>query len=53
MRARAKQQIAYVNNALQVLEVTASVSDTVGLSVDGTLNHFSEYALLSSYAVAY
>jgi hypothetical protein len=53
MRARAKQQIAYVNNALQVVEVTASVSDTVGLSVDGTLNHFSEYALLSSYAVAY
>lgn len=53
MRARAKQQIAYVNDALQVLEVTASVSDTVGLTVDGSLNHFSEYVLLSTYAVAY
>lgn len=53
MRARAKQQIAYVNNALQVVEVTASVSDTVGLTVDGSLNHFSQYVLLSTYAVAY
>ena len=53
MRARAKQQIAYVDNALQVVEVTASVSDTVGLTVDGSLNHFSEYVLLSTYAVAY
>jgi hypothetical protein len=53
MRARAKQQIAYVNSALQVVEVTASVSDTVGLTVDGRLNHFSEYVLLSTYAVAY
>ena len=53
MRARAKQQIAYVDNALQVVEVTASVSDTVGLTVDGRLNHFSEYVLLSTYAVAY
>jgi hypothetical protein len=53
MRARAKQQIAYVNDALQVVEVTASVSDTVDLTVDGSLHHFSEYVLLSTYAVAY
>ncbi len=53
MRARAKEQIAYVNDALQVVEVTASVSDTVGLTVDGSLHHFSEYVLLSTYAVAY
>jgi hypothetical protein len=53
MRARAQQEIAYVNNALQVVEVTASVSDTVDLTVDGSLHHFSEYVLLSTYAVAY
>jgi hypothetical protein len=53
VRGRPTQEIAYVNNALQVVEVTASVSDTVALSVDGSLHHFSEYVLLSTYAVAY
>jgi hypothetical protein len=53
MRGRAKLEIAFVNDALQVVEVTASVSDTVGLTVDGSLHHFSEYVLVSTYAVAY
>jgi hypothetical protein len=53
MRGRPRQQIAYVNDALEVVELTASTSDTLGLTVDGSLKHFSEYVLLSTYAVAY
>jgi hypothetical protein len=55
MAKRTRQEIAYVNSYLQVVEVTASVSDTLGLTVDGRLNHFSDYVLVSTstYAVAY
>ena len=51
--SEATQQVAYTSATLNILETQPSVSDTVGLTVDGSLNHFSEYVLLSTYAVAY
>lgn len=45
--------VAYVNESLVILETTPSVSDPASLTVDSKLTHFSEYVLLSTYAVVY
>jgi hypothetical protein len=49
----ADQAVAYVNESLVILETTPSVSDPASLTVDSKLAHFSEYVLLSTYAVVY
>lgn len=49
----ANQQIAYVDGSLHVLEMTSSHTDPVSLTVQGRIAHFSEYVLLSTYAVVY
>jgi hypothetical protein len=47
------QKVVYVNESLSILETTPSVSDPASLTVDSKLAHFSEYVLLSTYAVVY
>jgi hypothetical protein len=49
----AEQKVAYVNESLQILETPPSVSDPLSSTVDARLSHFSEYVLLSTYAVVY
>lgn len=49
----AKQSIVYVDPSLSIIETTASATDTISLTVHGKLKHFSEYVLLSTYAVVY
>lgn len=49
----AQQRVAYVNAALDVLEPTPSSTDAVNQVVEGKLSHFSDYVLLSTYAVVY
>jgi hypothetical protein len=49
----ANQEVAYVNESLVILETTPSVSDPASFTVDSKLTHFSEYVLLSTYAVVY
>jgi hypothetical protein len=48
-----QQKVAYVNNVLNVVEVTPSSTDPVDQVVEGKLSHFSDYVLLSTYAVVY
>jgi len=50
---RGEQKVAYVNEALTILETPPSVSDPLSSTVDARLSHFSEYVLLSTYAVVY
>lgn len=45
--------VAYVNSALDVVEVTPSFNDPANQTVSGRLSHFSDYVLLSTYAVVY
>ena len=47
------QKVVYVNESLSILETTPSVSDPATLTVDSKLAHFSDYVLLSTYAVVY
>lgn len=49
----AGQGIAYVNESLSIIEVTASDDNQSSLTVDAKLLHFSDYVLLSTYAVVY
>jgi hypothetical protein len=51
--ASAEQQIAYLNSLSGVLEPTPSVTNSLDRTVAGVLSHFSEYVLLSTYAVVY
>ncbi len=51
--AGANQQIVYVDESLRVLETTPSANDPVSRTVDGRIAHFSDYVLLSTYAVVY
>ena len=45
--------VAYVNDALGIVEPTPSYNDPVNQTVEGRLRHFSDYVLLSTYAVVY
>lgn len=49
----ATQQVAYTSETLKILETQPSVSDPATLTVDAKLTHFSDYVILSTYAVAY
>lgn len=49
----ATQQVAYTTASLRILETQPSVTDPVNLTVDAKLFHFSDYVILSTYAVAY
>jgi hypothetical protein len=49
----ATQQVAYTTESLKILETQPSVSDPVSMTVDAKLFHFSDYVILSTYAVAY
>jgi hypothetical protein len=49
----ARPTVAYVNNALGTYEPTPSYVDAADQTVEGLLSHFSEYVLLSTYAVVY
>lgn len=49
----AGQVVALVNGSLNVLEVTASKDNQADRTVDAKLLHFSDYVLLSTYAVVY
>ena len=49
----ATQQVAYTSASLSILETQPSVSDPATLTVDAKLTHFSDYVILSTYAVAY
>jgi hypothetical protein len=49
----AEQQIAYINESLHIVEMTASQTDPLTLTVKAKLSHFSDYVLMSTYAVAY
>ena len=49
----ATQQVAYTSQTLRILETQPSISDPATLTVDATLTHFSDYVILSTYAVAY
>jgi hypothetical protein len=49
----ATQQVAYTTESLKVLETQPSVTDPVNQTVDAKLFHFSDYVILSTYAVAY
>jgi hypothetical protein len=51
--SNAQQRVAYVNEALDIIEPTPSRSDPVRQTVEGQLSHFSDYVLLSTYAVVY
>jgi hypothetical protein len=47
------QQVAYTSATLKILETQPSVSDPATLTVDAKLTHFSDYVIVSTYAVAY
>ncbi|HMH57374.1 MAG TPA: hypothetical protein VK535_14045 [Gemmatimonadales bacterium] len=47
------QQVAYTSATLNILETQPSVSDPATLTVDAKLTHFSDYVIVSTYAVAY
>jgi hypothetical protein len=47
------QKVAYTSASLQILETQPSVSDPATMTVDAKLTHFSDYVILSTYAVAY
>jgi hypothetical protein len=47
------QQVAYTSTTLNILETQPSVSDPATLTVDAKLTHFSDYVIVSTYAVAY
>lgn len=49
----AVQQVAYASESLKILETQPSVNDPLTMTVDAKLTHFSDYVLLSTYAVAY
>lgn len=49
----ARPSVAYVNNDLGTFEPTPSYVDPVDQTVEGQLSHFSDYVLLSTYAVVY
>jgi hypothetical protein len=49
----ATQQVAYTSASLNILETQPSVSDPATMTVDAKLTHFSDYVILSTYAVAY
>jgi hypothetical protein len=49
----ATQKVAYTTTTLQILETQPSVSDPCTQTVDAKLTHFSDYVILSTYAVAY
>lgn len=49
----AEQKVAYVSPSLRIIETTPSENDPITLTVDAKLTHFSDYVLLSTYAVAY
>jgi hypothetical protein len=49
----AEQQIAYVNESLGIVEITPSQTSPQTLTVEARLSHFSDYVLMSTYAVAY
>jgi hypothetical protein len=49
----AEQKVAYVNESLTILETPPSVTDPLSSTVHAKLSHFSEYVLLSTYAVVY
>ncbi|MGH7508390.1 MAG: hypothetical protein ACREMZ_02840 [Gemmatimonadales bacterium] len=51
--AGAKQGIAYVDDDLRIVETTPSYDDRFSQTVDAKLSHFSDYVLLSTYAVVY
>jgi hypothetical protein len=53
VRRQAEQKVGYVNESLTILETPPSVSDPLSSTVDARLSHFSEYVLVSTYAVAY
>jgi hypothetical protein len=46
-------QVAYVSGSLKILETQPSASDRSTLTVDAKLTHFSDYVIVSTYAVAY
>ncbi|HEV2084924.1 MAG TPA: hypothetical protein VGR09_07565 [Gemmatimonadales bacterium] len=47
------QQVAHTSASLNILETQPSVTDPVNLTIDAKLFHFSDYVILSTYAVAY
>jgi hypothetical protein len=49
----AEQQIAYINESLGIVEITPSQTSPQTLTVEARLSHFSDYVLMSTYAVAY
>ena len=49
----ATQLVAYTSQSLKILETQPSVSDPATQTVDAKLIHFSDYVILSTYAVAY
>lgn len=49
----ANQAVAYVNDSFVILETTPSVSNPASFTVDSKLTHFSNYMLVSTYAVVY
>lgn len=51
--AAAEQQVAYVNESLGIVEITPSQVSPQTLTVEARLSHFSDYVLMSTYAVAY
>jgi hypothetical protein len=46
-------EVGYVSESLMLLEKQPSASDPTTLTVDARLTHFSDYVILSTYAVAY
>jgi hypothetical protein len=53
LAADANLEVVYVDDLLRILETTPTESDPVSSTVDSKLTHFSEYVLLSTYAVVY
>ena len=49
----ADQGVVYVNESFVITETTPSESDPASFTVDSKLTHFSEYVLVSTYAVVY
>lgn len=49
----ARQEVAYVNESLVIIETTPSESDPASFTVKSRLTHFSGYVLVSTYAVVY
>lgn len=49
----AEQQIVHVNESLKIIEITPSQNVPLTLTVEAKLSHFSDYVIVSTYAVAY